>query len=290
MTSVLSVLLMGVFPVLGGPASRSLLPGDLTVASPSPLRAFEPSPALAVRGHVSASGIVIMDLLSGQTIYDRGARQPRPMASLTKLMTALIIVEGHELTEVVTVPRTIARTDGSTVRLTPGDHFTVGDLLSALLIHSANDAAVTLAAHHSGSLEVFVREMNERAQSLGLRDTVYANVDGLDARGQRSTPRDIALLATFAFREDAIRSRMEKRGAQIRSKEGRTIYLTNTHALLHGDNAVFAGKTGTTIAAGQCLLSFVSSRGRPYVVVIMNSLQRYKDMRAIIDALAASLV
>lgn len=282
---VLSVLLMGMVPVLGVQTTDSLALSSLRIASPSPLLAAESPRTLKLTDTFSASGILVMDFDSGQVLFERDARVARPMASLTKLMTALLIAEKHDLNEWVTVPKGISAVDGTVAYLPEGQQFTVGDLLTALLVSSANDAAQTLAVHHSGSVGAFVEEMNERSRSLGLKQTSFSNPVGLDAEYQWSTPRDIAWLSTFAMRNPEILSRMGMRGARIQSKQGQPIYLTHTHALMHADTAVLAGKTGTTNGANQCLMSLVKGGERRYLVVLLNSLQRYKDMQEIIDAL-----
>lgn len=281
---LLSVLLMGMVPVWGVQHSIHADLQEINVAPPGAYGADGVSFSDLER-RLSASGVVIADLDSGQTLYARAAETARPMASLTKLMTALLIVERHDLSEVVTVPRDIGAVSGNVVHLSPGDTLTVGDLLSALLIMSANDAAVTLARYDSGSTEAFVAAMNQRAAQLGLKHTVYVNPTGLDATGQRSSPQDLAWLTMYVLRNPLIAERMSRRGEQIVTGKGKTISLTHTHALLHADTSVKAGKTGTTDGAGQCLLSVVNSRKRQYVVILMRSLDRYADMRAVLDVL-----
>jgi D-alanyl-D-alanine carboxypeptidase len=236
---------------------------------------------------VSASGMLVMDLESGQQLLGRLVDERRPIASLTKLMTALIIVEHHSMDEWVTIPVAAAEIGGNRAYLEAGQHYRVGDLLSALLILSANDAAVTLALYHSGSVESFVDAMNVRTQELGMSNTSYANPTGFDDPVQYSTPRDLAWLTMFAFREPEIHRRMGMRGTTIVSREGVSTTLTHTHALLHADTPVVAGKTGTTDGAGQCLLSVLSEQGRSMLVILLHSSQRYTDMRVLLDALAS---
>ncbi len=282
---LLSVLLMGMIPVWGLEANIRPLTRELTVAPPA--IGIEAKAVLRVAlDPVTASGIIITDLESGQSIFERNADVLRPMASLTKLMTALIIVEEHTLDEQVTVPMDILKTVGNDYdHLPPGDVFTVGDLLSAMLISSSNDAAVTLAKFHSGTVAEFAKVMNARAKSLGLKSTSYDNPIGLDAPLQDSTPRDLAWLATYVLRYQDIRARMSVPEMQIKSANNFSMLLSHTHELLHEDSFVIAGKTGTTDAAGQCLLSIVEVNGRRYVAVLLHSEDRYRDMRAIVTAL-----
>ncbi len=280
---LLSVLLMGMVPVWGVQGDTSALARDIHIAPP----ALTASLLMADMDRMlTASGAIVVDLESGQTMYQRDITTPRPMASLTKLMTALLIVEHHSLDEVVTIPNDIGDVAGTVAYLPAGERFTVGDLLSALLIMSGNDAAVTLARYHSGTMEAFAAEMNDRAEHLGLRDTSYQNPTGLDAPSQQSSPQDLAWLAMYVMRKSAIADRLSTPQAQISSISGKTLTLTHTHQLLRADEPeVLAGKTGTTDAAGQCLLSIVEANGRRYIAVILHSRDRYADMRSILSML-----
>lgn len=243
------------------------------------------SEAIEISQHLSASGVVIYDARSGQKLYAKHARTQRPMASLTKLMTALIIVENHNVEEMVSIPQSVVDVTGNKAYLEPGKHYTVGDLLSALLINSANDAAVTLAQFHSGSVSAFVGDMNERALQLGMTGTSFRNPAGLDHPAHWSTPQDIAGLTMFSLRYEEIANRLSSAGARIISAEGDSIALYHTHALMHEISPVLAGKTGTTTEAGQCLMSVVDGSDQQYIVVLFNSNQRYKDMRIILSSL-----
>jgi serine-type D-Ala-D-Ala carboxypeptidase (penicillin-binding protein 5/6) len=284
---IFSVLLMGMVPLWGLGAESGVSPGPMFIAPPASQTMGE-LPVLTIPGRLSASGVLVMDLDSGQTLYQRSAGVQRPMASLTKLMTALLIVERHDLGEIVTIPAVSAKVPGSSAHLPPGDKITVGDLLSALLIASANDAAVTLARFDSGTDEAFVAKMNARAKELGLRDTVYVNPTGLDERGQVSSPRDIAWLSMFVWRFPEIQKRMSMRGSEFSTLAGARLSVTHTHALLHAEGSeIVAGKTGTTDGAGQCLLSVVAHDNRRYLVVLLSSDDRYADMKRILAVLTS---
>lgn len=278
------MLLMGMVPVWGVRDGAIALAHEISVAPPASERAELLGP---LDDRLTASGVIIVDLNSGQTVYRRNDMIARPMASLTKLMTALIIVENHSLDERVTVPRNVGDVVGTTAKLPAGEQFTVGDLLSALLIMSANDAAFTLAQFHSGSTEAFAEAMNTRAQELGLSATSYKNPSGLDAPSQESSPRDLAWLAMFVMRNTAIAERLGTPLGEIRTISGKTITLVHTHQLLREETSreVVAGKTGTTDAAGQCLLSIVDVHGRKYIAVLLHSKDRYADMRQILTML-----
>jgi serine-type D-Ala-D-Ala carboxypeptidase (penicillin-binding protein 5/6) len=199
-------------------------------------------------------------------------------------MTALLISEHNALDERVTIGNEVKGIEGTIANLVPGEQYTVGDLLSALLLSSDNDAAYSLAVHHSGTVAAFVAEMNARAASLGLTETTFANPAGLDASLQRSSPRDLAWLTAYAWRVPALQERMSLPTATITSTEGRVINLQHTHALLD-TSEVLGGKTGTTVAAQQCLTTVVQVGSHQYVVVLLHSMDRYGDMRLLLRRL-----
>ncbi len=287
LSAVLSVLLMGMVPVLDAPQVTVQDALHSVPIAPPSIASGDIAEALLERRPLTASGIVIIDVESGQRLYSRNAQTKRPMASLAKLMTALVIVESHDLKEYVTVPSDIEDVEGTVAYLPPDSTFRVGDLLKALLVSSGNDAAVTLARFHSGSEEKFAEEMNERARELGLRHTSFANPIGLDDDVQKSTPQDLAWLAAFVYRHPALKSRLSLSSASITSTAGDTIPLGQTHLLLQQQSQVVAGKTGTTDEAGQCLMSVVEMDGREYIVVLLHSQDRYADMKIVISALSS---
>ncbi len=279
---VLSVLLMGMLPVAG---SSTAPVRSLSVAAPAVLSVRSETEA-RLDALLSASGFLVSDLDSGQELYGRDIDAHRAIASLTKLMTAIVIVERHSLDEVVEIPGDVAMVEGQVARLRAGDHYTVGDLLSAMLVFSANDAAMTLATYDAGSVDAFVKQMNDRAITLGLRNTAFANPIGLDDPRQYSTPQDLKWLATYALRYPAIVERMGTPLVTVRSREGDAITLHHTHALLGSTSSVIAGKTGTTDEAKQTLVSVVRVAGRKYLVILLGSSERYRDMRIVLNTLA----
>ncbi len=283
---LIASLLLGLFPATEDVSTDAVTLREMVIAPPSE--------TLQLDEHLSASGVVIFNRHNGQLLYTREHKIQRPMASLTKLMTALVIVENHDLDEMVRVPQSVVDVVGNKAYLPPGDVFSVGDLLSALLVNSANDAALTLAQYHSGSVPAFVAEMNERALELGLRSTSFRNPSGLDHPAHWSTPQDIAWLSMFVLRYPEIADRLSKSGQRITSREGDTIQLYHTHALLHkpteNSAEVLAGKTGTTNDAGQCLMSIIEAQDTQYVVVLLHSSQRYADMEKILDVLSGDAI
>lgn len=281
--SLLSALLLGLFPSSQGLSTDIVALQRVSIAPVSE--------QITIAEEVSASGIVIYDVNTGQKLYAKQERIQRPMASLTKLMTALVIAEEHDMNELVTVPQSVADVTGNRAYLTPGKKYSVGDLLSALIINSANDAALTLAQFHSGSASAFVATMNERALTLGMTGTSFTNPAGLDNPAHWSTPQDIAWLTMHSMNNPDINKRLGRAGQRIESTDGdEVIQLYHTHMLLHETGPVMAGKTGTTSDAGECLVSIVEYGDASYLVVLLNSNQRYKDMETILAAMDKSAV
>lgn len=279
--TVTSLFLFGALSPLSAPLPFADLSTLLEIAPPT---AFAP---VSLELGFSASGAIAVDLLSGRELFARHADQPRPIASLAKIMTAVLIVENHALTEVVTIPTGVLSVNGSTAEFRPGERYTVRALLGALLVGSSNDAAYSLALFHSGTIENFVAEMNTRAQTLGLRRTRFANPMGFDSAEQESTPRDLAWLAMYAWKLAPIREFAGKREHILRDYEGkREMVLHNTNRLLLSHPGSFFGlKTGTTELAGGCLISLARVRGRPTVFVILKSADRYEDTLTLLHLL-----
>lgn len=237
----------------------------------------------------SASGAIVIDVASGQELFAHAANKKRPMGSLAKLMTAIVIAENHDLDEVVHVPVSAQWVQGNVVRLNPGERYTIHDLLAATLIGSANDAAYTLALYHSGDIESFAEVMNSRARALGLTQTSFQNPMGFDHPNQFSTPRELAWLSLYALKNDVIRSltSLPRKTIQDRSLE-HSITLYNTNQLLSSEPNTFSGlKTGTTDAAGQCLISVAEVEGRDLLFVILKSSDRYRDTLELYSSLVA---
>jgi len=281
--TIVSLFLFGALSPVSVPFQvGSSLPGLLEVAPPPTTSAFR------VGSDFSASGAIVLDLLSGKELYARAPDEPRSIASLAKIMTAIVIVERHKLDEVVTVPADIGVISGSSAGLQGGEKYSVKDLLGALLVGSANDAAYTLALFHSGTMERFAQEMNARAEALGLERTHFENPMGFDSAGQESTPRDLAWLTMFAWKNETLRSYASRR-EYVLSERGnaRTITLGNTNQLLFSHPGNFFGlKTGTTELAGECLISLAYSGGRPYIFVILKSSNRYDDTLHLLRSLS----
>jgi D-alanyl-D-alanine carboxypeptidase (penicillin-binding protein 5/6) len=244
--------------------------------SPSPFPTALATPADGTRPPtIPAEAGLLADLDTGQVLFAKGAGVRRPIASVTKIMTALLTLENLPLRTVVTVdPRAVFERDdygaSSTLGLRPGERITVENLLYALLLGSANDAAVQLAIAVDGSPEAFVRHMNRRAMELGMRATRFYSASGLDDRG-RSTPLDLLRLTTVANTDATFRTITATRFHSIPAPRGPDRRIQNRNALLWLYPGSFGTKTGETAAAGACLVASASRDGRTLVAIVLHA-------------------
>jgi len=210
------------------------------------LAAWVAGAATAAPPPVEADAFVVQNGASGEVLAEEAAGEPLPIASITKLMTALVTLERVRPDEVVTVSEAAAAVGESSIHLRSGERVTVGELLQAALIQSANDAANALAAHvGGGSVVRFVALMNSRAGELGLTETHFVNPDGLDAPGHFSSAEDVTKLARVAMRKPFIRQTV---GTYETTVAGRR--LVNWNDLLSRSPHVLGVKTGHTNGAG----------------------------------------
>ena len=249
---------------------------------------LSPLPALkdeTLAPDIEAKAGLIMDYDTGVILYEKNIHERLPMASLTKIMTAIIILENHDLDEVVKVDVDLNQEVGVRIWLRQYEKVRVGDLLKALLIPSAGDAAIALAAFHSGSVEAFVDEMNQRAKTLNLSDTHFANPIGLDEEGHYSSAFDLAILSKFALRMPTFRNIVRQKEASIESVDGKfTHSFESTNFLLNSYLDILGVKTGTTDAAGESLINLARSEsGREVIAVVLNSPKRFQENKSMID-------
>ncbi len=269
------------------PPTPVLLPNGSTTLSPFPsvLRTPEPSRRPP---EISAPSAILADLDTGQVLYEKAAEEPRPIASLTKIATALLVMERTRPQDVVTVsPR--AAGDGPTpgvseLGLVPGERIPVGALLYALLLQSANDAAVALAEHVSGTVEGFVRAMNARVRRLGARDTRFASPSGLDDAGS-STARDLVRITRAVYRLPGFASIVATRTKQIPAPEGLPPRVVqNRNALLWLYPGAIGVKTGFTSRAGYCVVAAAERGGVRLVAVVLGAPRdAFSDAAALLD-------
>jgi D-alanyl-D-alanine carboxypeptidase (penicillin-binding protein 5/6) len=235
----------------------------LVAAATAAPAAAQPPPDV---GSVAAA--IVVDGRNGEVMLSRKPDARRAIASTTKLMTALLALERARPSEVFTAPPYNALPVESKIDLRAGERMTVDDLLEALLLESANDAAVTLAEGIAGSRGAFVREMNERAAELGLDDTSYANPIGLDDPANYSTARDLAELSLLLMRRPRFRRIVDMPVAELESGDRRRV-IDNRNVLIARYPWVTGIKTGHTIEAGDVLVGSARGRGGARVISVV---------------------
>lgn len=233
---------------------------------------------------LSAECAVLMEAQSGRVLFASNASAQRAMASTTKIMTALVVIENCNLEDVVTVPKEAVGIEGSSIYLAAGEKLTVKDLLYGLMLRSGNDAATALALHCSGNISDFAELMNRCAENIGARDTNFANPSGLPAQNHYTTAYDLALIASKAMQHDVFR--------EIVSTQKTTIpwgghdtdrLLINKNKMLYQYDGADGIKTGYTMAAGRCLVASATRNDMTLIAVVLNSSPMYADCAAMLD-------
>lgn len=218
------------------------------------------------------------------TLWSQRANRRLPPASLTKIMTALVVMENADFEEVVTVSAAAAAETGSRIRLRAGDRLRVGDLLAAILVKSANDAAHALADHVAGSEANFACLMNRKAAELGMADSRFANASGLDHPQHYSTAADLARLTEAAWAHAPFREMVALKRVKIRTIDGRrTFEVRTTNPLLGAVDGLVGGKTGYTSKAGPCLMVVAERETDQVILVLLNSSSRWWSARRMLD-------
>jgi serine-type D-Ala-D-Ala carboxypeptidase (penicillin-binding protein 5/6) len=237
----------------------------------------------------SAVAAIIMDAASGDVLYEKNAHLPLPMASTTKVMTALLGVERLRPHEVVQVSGYAASMSPSKIYLKPGDVIRADDLLQAILLKSANDASVALAEKISGSEEAFARLMTRRARELGAQNTHYENASGLPADDHYSSAYDLAVILRYAMQRLDLAEIMQMKTASIESMAGRAWTVRNHNRLLWTFPGALGGKTGWTRASQHCYVGMVEQGGRALIVSVLASSRLWNDVNELLTFGFASL-
>jgi D-alanyl-D-alanine carboxypeptidase (penicillin-binding protein 5/6) len=233
---------------------------------------------------VPANSVLLKELRSGRVLYEHESEKRLSPASLTKIMSALVILEYGRLDEHATISKNAARAPKTHLRLRTGEVFRLDDLLKAMLIVSANDACLAAVEHVGGTEEQFVEMMNAKASHLGLLDTHFSNGCGFDGPEHYSTAEDLAKLSEVAMQNPVFRELVrEERGLIMPVSGHRPYLLHNTNRLLGRIPGVEGVKTGFTSKAGRCLIAKVSQNGSDLLLVILNSNRRWIMAKSLIN-------
>ncbi|MBR4941016.1 MAG: D-alanyl-D-alanine carboxypeptidase, partial [Clostridia bacterium] len=234
---------------------------------------YDAAQTVAELTQLKCASAVLCDLDSGRVLSELNADERRAPASVTKIMTMLLVLEACEsgaisMEDTVSVSEHACSMGGSQIFLEPNEQMTVSDLFKSVSIASANDAAVALAEHVSGSEDIFVARMNERAKELGMVNTEFKNACGLDEEGHLTTARDIAIMSVELCRHELAFSNTTTWMDSVRGGE---FVLTNTNKLIKTYKGITGLKTGSTGDAGFCISATAEKNGMRLCAVIMGS-------------------
>lgn len=237
---------------------------------------------------ITAPSAVLMETSSGKILFEKNPHEQRPCASITKVMTMLLVCEAIDngklsLDDTITASAHAASMGGSDIWLEEGETMSADDMIKATVVASANDAAVALAEHLCGSEEVFVEKMNEKASQLGMKDTVFKNCNGLDEDGHITSAYDVAVMSRELMKHEMIFDYTSIWLDNLR--DGKT-QIVNTNKLLKTYNGITGLKTGTTNDAG-CCMSASATRGDMSLVAVVlgcnSGKERFSDAAALLD-------
>ncbi len=233
---------------------------------------------------VSAKSALLMDATTGQVLYQKNAFVRLPMASTTKIMTAIVAIESFDLEKEIEISPDATGIEGSSIYLYPKERLTMEALLYALLLESANDAATAIAIAVAGSNEAFAEKMNEKAQALGLCDTHFENPHGLDSSEHYTTAYDLAKLASYALSNETFQKICStyKMKIPLNTDEGVRV-LVNHNKMLHLYEGAVGVKTGFTKKSGRCLVSAAKRDGLLLVAVTLSAPDDWNDHKAMLD-------
>ena len=266
---------------MAAPAAAAQTPALLAAAQQAAVQAPELS--------LPCQAAVLIDQGTGTVLYEKNASQRVPIASITKVMTLLLTFEAiHDgrltLDTPVPVSEHAASMGGSQIWIEPGEHFTLDEMLRAICVSSANDAAVAVAELVGGSEEAFVAQMNAKAAQLGMEDTTFKNACGLDTEGHLSTARDVAVMSRAILNECP--EVLHYSGIWTDTLRGGETMLVNTNKLLRRYEGITGLKTGTTGGAGVCISASASRDGLDLIAVVLgssSSAERFEAATTLLD-------
>ena len=230
-------------------------------------------------GAVSARRAYAVDAVSGRVLYEKNPTERSLIASTTKIMTALIVCEQCNVLDRMRIPKEAVGIEGSSMYLKEGEVLTLQELLYGLMLSSGNDAAVALAIYCGGTVEGFVARMNDKARVLGLKDTHFANPNGLDAPDHYSSAADLAALGAYAMENPIFAKTVSTKTVQAGGRA-----LRNHNKLLWLLPGAEGIKTGFTKAAGRILVSSAQRQGRRLVAATMDAPDDWRDHQALLEA------
>lgn len=230
----------------------------------------------------NGSSSIVMEVSTKRVLYGKNINQRLPMASTTKIMTGLAVLENSKLDEVVTIPRKAVGVEGSSIYLKEGEKLTVKELLYGLMLRSGNDAATALAIHTGKSVEGFVKMMNDKALSLGLKNTHFTNPHGLHNQNHFTSAYDLAYISATAMQNPVFAEIVGTKFITIGGMDGNR-YLYNKNKLLKSYPGATGVKTGFTKKAGRCLVASSKRNGMEVIAVTLNCGPMFEECSRLMD-------
>ncbi len=232
---------------------------------------------LRPRAATEARGECIVEVSSRRILHEKDAEAVLPMASTTKILTAILILDDCDIDEEIEIPKEAEGVEGSSVYLRAGEVYSVRELLYGLMLRSGNDCAVTLALHHSGSVKAFSAKMNEKAALLGAEKSYFINPHGLPDARHHTTARDLALISSYAMENETFREIVSCKCYEPR-------HWQNKNKMLFSYDGAIGVKTGFTAAAGRCLVTCAEREGMTLVCVVLNCPEMYERTAELLDS------
>lgn len=235
--------------------------------------------------YTTAKGCAVVESSTKRKLYSVNENKKMPMASTTKIMTAITAIENcDDLDEKFEISPKAVGIAGTSLYLRKGDVYSTRDLLYALMLISGNDASVAIAEHVAGSTSEFVTKMNELAKKIGATNSHFANTHGLDADGHYTTAYDLALITSYALENDTFKEIVSTKNIKISNGNGENRYLRNKNKLLFTLDGCIGVKTGYTDDAGRCLVSAVEKDGMTVVCVVLNCRPMFEESENLLKA------
>lgn len=282
-TVVCTLVLFGAMPIVARAHEGTAVGADLSLPPAVELAPEHP--------RIRAGAAILLDGRTGEPLVAHGVDEPRAPASLTKILTALVVLERGRLSETVTISPAAARTGGYRLGLRVGQRVLLEDLVAAILIRSANDAAAAAAEHVGGSIRGFAALMNAEARALGLRNSHFVNPHGLDAPGHVSTARDLGRLTRVALEDPRFAEFVRASKATVtiwRVERGtrmiaRRVPIASHNRLLGRLNGADGVKTGFTSRAGRCLVASATRGAQRLIAVLLDSDYRWREATQLLE-------
>ena len=240
--------------------------------------------ATGAQTSTSAKGACTIEVSTGRVLYEKNADTKMPMASTTKVMTAIVAIENGNLDDIITIPQEGSGIEGSSLYLKPGEQFTLKDLLYGMMLQSGNDAAVNIAIHIGGSVDGFAELMNQKAKELGAVNSHFVNPHGLNDKNHYTTARDLAMITAYAMRDPTFCEIVGTQYYKMTPKgEGDMRTIKNKNKLLWNYPDATGVKTGYTKDAGKCYVGSAKRNGMHVVTVVLGCPDMWKDAQGLLE-------